>query len=400
MTKKLHIKDVDVAGRRVLTRVDFNVPLTDALEVADDTRIVAALPTIRHIVDGGGRAVLASHLGRPKGAVVPEMSLRPAAARLGRLIGRDVVMAPDCVGDSTERVVARMVDGDVLLLENLRYHSGETKNEPDFSRRLARLGDVFVNDAFGTAHRAHASTVGVTAYFEERAMGFLMEAELENLSRVTESPEKPYVAILGGAKVSDKIGVIDNLLPALDGLLIGGGMAFTFLRARGLEVGDSLVEDDRIETARRILEAARTEGKRLVLPTDVVVAKDVSAEAPHRVVAVDAIEPGWRGVDIGPETIAAFVEEIAQARTIVWNGPLGVFEIEAFATGTRAAAEAVAASTDGGAVSVVGGGDSARAVVSAGVADRMTHISTGGGASLMFLEGKPLPGVEALSDAR
>jgi phosphoglycerate kinase len=399
MTRKLHVRDIDVGGRRVLTRVDFNVPLKDDLSVADDMRIVAALPTIRRIVECGGRAVLASHLGRPKGKVVPEMSLKPAAARLGELLGTDVVMAPDCVGDTTEGVVARMSDGDVVLLENLRYHEGETKNEPDFARRLARLGDVYVNDAFGTAHRAHASTVGVTVHFEERAMGYLMEAELENLSRVTDHPEKPYVAILGGAKVSDKIGVIDNLLPALDGLLIGGGMAFTFLKAQGLEVGDSLVEDDRLPTARRIIETARSEGKRLVLPTDVVVAKGLSADVPHRTVAADGIEPGWRGVDIGPATIEAFIAEVASARTIVWNGPLGVFEVEPFAAGTNAVAEAVAESTDRGAVSVVGGGDSASAVASAGVADRITHISTGGGASLMFLEGKPLPGVEALSDA-
>jgi len=399
MTRKLNIRDIDVARKRVLTRVDFNVPLRDDRSVADDKRIVAALPTIRHIIEAGGRAVLASHLGRPKGAVVAGMSLGPAAVRLGELLERHVVMAPDCVGDTTEGVVARMSDGDVVLLENLRYHTGETRNEPDFARRLARLGDVYVNDAFGTAHRAHASTVGVTAYFEQRAMGYLMEAELENLSRVTEAPEKPYVVILGGAKVSDKIGVIDNLLPVLDGLVVGGGMAFTFLKAQGMEVGDSLVEDDRLETARRILEAAKSEGKRLLLPVDVVVAKDVSADVPHRLVPADGIEPGWRGVDIGPATIESFVAEIRAARTIVWNGPLGVFEIESFATGTNAVAEAVAESTDRGAVSVVGGGDSARAVAGAGVADRMTHISTGGGASLMFLEGKPLPGVEALSDA-
>ncbi len=400
MGRKLHIRDIDVAGMRVLTRVDFNVPLTDDQRVADDTRIVGALPTVRHIVDSGGRAVLASHLGRPKGTIVPEMSLRPAAARLAELLERDVVMAPDCVGDRTEGVVARMGDGDIVLLENLRYHFGETKNEPDFARRLARLGDVYVNDAFGTAHRAHASTVGVTAHFGVRAMAYLMETELENLSRVTEAPEKPYIAILGGAKVSDKIGVIDNLLPALDGLLVGGGMAFTFLKAQEMEVGDSLVEEDRLETARRILEATRSEGKRFLLPIDVVVAKDISADVPYRVVSVDEIEPGWRGVDIGPATIERFTEEVAGARTIIWNGPLGVFEVEAFATGTNAVAEAVAASTDRGAVSVVGGGDSARAVASAGVAERMTHISTGGGASLMFLEGRPLPGVEALSDAR
>ncbi len=400
MTQKLHVNDLAVEGRRVLTRVDFNVPLNDRGEITDDTRIRSALPTVRHIVDAGGKAVLASHLGRPKGELVDAMRLRPVAARLAELLGLGVTMAPDCVGDTAEGLVARMGNGDVLLLENLRFHRGETKNEPDFAFRLARMGDVYVDDAFGTAHRAHASTVGVTAHFEERAMGFLMENELRHLAQATESPEPPYVTILGGAKVSDKIGVIENLLPKVDTFLVGGGMAFTFLKAQGFAVGDSLLEEDRLETARAILEAARDAGKVITLPVDLVAAEDVEEGAASRVVSIeDGVPAGWKGVDIGPRTIEAFAAVVRDAKTIVWNGPLGVFEIEPFAEGTNAIAEAVAESTDAGATSIIGGGDSAAAIAKAGVADRLTHISTGGGASLMFLEGRPLPGVEALTDA-
>jgi phosphoglycerate kinase len=399
MHRKLHITDLDLTGKRVLTRVDFNVPLAPDGSVTDDTRITRALPTIRHIVESGGKVVLASHLGRPKGEVVRGMSLKPVAARLAKLLEREVVMGPDCVGDTTEGLAARMCNGDVLLLENLRFHAGETANERDFARRLARLGDVYVNDAFGTAHRAHASTVGVTQFFEQRAMGFLIETELINLSKATDNPRKPYVAILGGAKVSDKIGVIDNLLPKVDELLVGGGMAFTFLAAQGRGVGNSLLEEDRIETATALLAKAERLGKALVLPTDIVVADSVSEGATSKTVGVDNIEPGWYGVDIGPQTVDEFGRKIARAQTIVWNGPLGVFEIPAFAAGTLGVAQAVAARTDSGATSIVGGGDSASAVVAAGLEGRMTHISTGGGASLMFLEGKPLPAIEALSDA-
>jgi 3-phosphoglycerate kinase len=399
MYKKLHLRDVDVAGRRVLTRLDFNVPLTPDGKVADDTRIESALPTIRYIMDAGGRVVIASHLGRPKGVPNPSMSLRPAAGRLGELLGLEIVTAPDSVGDTTEGLVARMRDGDVLMLENLRFHSGETGNEKDFARRLSRMGDVYVNDAFGTAHRAHASTVGVTSFFETRAMGFLIENELLNLSKATEDPKHPYVAILGGAKVSDKIGVIDNLLPKVDSLLIGGGMAFTFLAAQGRGVGNSLLERDHIETASALLRKAEDEGKAIVLPTDVVVADAVEQGAAAKVVGIDGIETGWHGVDIGPQTIDEFRRKIARARTIVWNGPLGVFEIPAFSGGTVGVAHAVAERTDEGAISIVGGGDSASALASAGLAGRVTHISTGGGASLTFLEGRPLPAIEALSDA-
>jgi 3-phosphoglycerate kinase len=327
------------------------------------------------------------------------MSLKPAATRLSELLGREVVMAPDCVGDTTEGLAARMGAGEVLVLENLRFHAGETKNESDFARRLGRLGDVYVNDAFGTAHRAHASTVGVTEFFDRRAMGFLIETELKNLAKATDDPKTPYVAILGGAKVSDKIGVIDNLLPKVDELLVGGGMAFTFLAAQGKGVGDSLLERDRMETAAELLRKAEEMDKALVLPTDIVVADAVAEGATSKVVEVDAIEPGWHGVDVGPQTIDEFARKIARAQTIAWNGPLGVFEIPEFATGTLGVAAAVAARTDEGAISIIGGGDSAAAVVAAGLEDRVSHISTGGGASLRFLEGKPLPAIEALTDA-
>jgi phosphoglycerate kinase len=399
MYRKLHVTDLELAGKRVLTRVDFNVPLTPDGAVGDDTRIRRALPTIRRIIESGGRTVLASHLGRPKGQIVGSLSLKPVAARLAELLGRQVVMAPDCVGDTTEGLTARMSNGDVMLLENLRFHGGETKNESDFARRLGHLGDLFVNDAFGTAHRSHASTVGVTKFFDQRAMGLLIETELLNLSKATDEPALPYIAILGGAKVSDKIGVIDNLLPKVDGLLVGGGMAFTFLAAQGKGVGASLLEKDRIDTATALLEKAAELGKAIVLPSDVVVADSVSEDATSQVVGVDHIEPGWHGVDIGPQTVDEFRRKIARAQTIVWNGPLGVFEIAAFAAGTLGVAQAVAARTDEGAVSIVGGGDSAAAIVASGLEGHITHISTGGGASLMFLEGKPLPAIVALSNA-
>ena len=399
MYRKLHVTDLELAGKRVLTRVDFNVPLTPDGAVGDDTRIRRALPTIRRIIESGGRTVLASHLGRPKGQIVRSLSLKPVAARLAELLGRQVLMAPDCVGDTTEGLTVRMGDGDVMLLENLRFHGGETKNEGDFARRLGHVGDIFVNDAFGAAHRSHASTVGVTKFFDQRAMGLLIETELLNLSKATDEPAKPYIAILGGAKVSDKIGVIDNLLPKVDGLLIGGGMAFTFLAAQGKGVGASLLEEDRIDTATALLKKAEELGKAIVLPSDVVVADSISENATSRVVGVDHIEPGSYGVDIGPQTVDEFRRKIARAQTIVWNGPLGVFEIAAFASGTLGIAQAVAARTDEGAVSIVGGGDSASAIVSSGLEGHITHISTGGGASLMFLEGKPLPAIEALSDA-
>ncbi|MBD3348604.1 MAG: phosphoglycerate kinase [Candidatus Eisenbacteria bacterium] len=397
MSNKLHVRDLEVGGNRVLTRVDFNVPLKNG-SITDDTRIRSALPTISSIVDRGGRAVLMSHLGRPGGEAVESLRMRPVGERLSELLQRRVEVAPDCVGPEAESAVSGLADGDVVLLENLRFHAEEKKNEPGFSKELASHGDLYVNDAFGTAHRAHASTVGAAELFDRRAMGFLMEKELENLSRVTGAPAEPYIAILGGAKVSDKIGVIENLLPKVDGLLVGGGMAFTFLRARGGEVGDSLLEEDKVEVARQLIERADALDKVFMFPVDVLIAPGLEGDDEPTEAPAHAIPEGKQGLDIGPATVEAFRAQIARARTIVWNGPMGVFEDPRFAGGTEAIARAVADRTDGGAFSVIGGGDSAAAVAAAGVADRVSHISTGGGASLEFLEGKELPAVAALSE--
>ncbi len=387
------IRDVDVAGRRVLVRVDFNVPL-DGGRVVDDRRIREALPTIQELRRRGARVILASHLGRPDGAVVEGLRLDPVARRLGELLGTPVRKLADCIGPEVERAVAEMRDGDVVLLENLRFHPGEEANDPEFARALASLADLFVNDAFGTAHRAHASTVGVTRYLPAVA-GLLMDKELSFLSRALEDPRRPFVAILGGKKVSDKIGVIRNLLGRADALLIGGAMAYTFLRARGYGVGASLYEADRLDLARSLLEEAARRRVPVLLPEDVVVADRFAPDAAHRVVPAEAIPDGWMGMDIGPQTAAAFSRVVGTAGTVVWNGPLGVCEFPPFAAGTRAVAEAVAAS---GAVTIVGGGDTAAALQQMGLADRISHISTGGGASLEFLEGKVLPGVAALLD--
>jgi len=397
VNRKLHVKDLDVGGSRVLTRVDFNVPLKDG-RITDDTRIRSALPTIRSIVERGGRAVLMSHLGRPKGEPSEALRMRPVGERLSEVLGRPVAVAPDCVGPEAEETVRALADGDVVLLENLRFHAEEKKNDPGFAAKLAGLGDLYVNDAFGTAHRAHASTVGAALHFESRALGFLMEAELEALSRVTDSPTAPYIAILGGAKVSDKIGVIENLMPKTDGLLVGGGMGFTFLKARGGQVGDSLLEEDSVDLAREILDRAAASGKEFLLPTDVLAAPGLGGDEQPRRLPSDEIPSGMQGLDIGPATVGAFAERIGQANTIVWNGPMGVFEDPRFSGGTFAVATAVADRTALGAFSVVGGGDSAAAVKQAGLADRVSHVSTGGGASLEFLEGKELPAVAALSD--
>jgi len=392
---KLSIADLDLAGKRVLIRVDFNVPLNDRQEVTDDTRIRAALPTIRYALDKGAKVLLVSHLGRPKGKVVPAMSLAPVARRLSDLLGRTVGMAPDCIGAAGAAAAAKLSAGQVLMLENCRFHAGDEKNDEATSRALAALCDVFVNDAFGAAHRAHASTVGVTKFVPVSAAGFLMAKELEYLGRAVTNPDRPFVAILGGAKVSDKIGVLKNLVTKVDVLLVGGGMAYTFLKAQGLEIGGSLLEADKLDVAREVLAAARAKGATFMLPMDHVIARKVAADAETRTADSTAIPAGWMGLDIGPKARQAFATAIRGAKTVVWNGPMGVFEMAPFREGTFAVARAIAES---GATSIVGGGDSVAAVTQAGLADRMTHISTGGGASLEFLEGIELPGVAALTD--
>ncbi|MBN1248596.1 MAG: phosphoglycerate kinase [Anaerolineae bacterium] len=388
MDKKT-VRDVDLKGKRVLMRADFNVPL-DGTTITDDTRIQAALPTIRYILDQGASLILMSHLGRPKG-VTPSLSLKPVADRLSELLDKPVKMAPDLVGDEVEAMAAGLQPGDVMLLENTRFYGGETKNDPELSAKLAALGDIFVNDAFGTAHRAHASTVGVTEKLHAVA-GFLIEKEITFLGKAVSDPDSPYVVILGGAKVSDKIGVIENMLQKADTILIGGGMANTFFKAQGLEMGDSLVEDDVLDTATELMTKAA--GK-IVLPVDAVVADAFDNDAHHKVVAVNAVEPGWRILDIGPQTVELFRRTLQSAKTVAWNGPMGVFEMSNFAKGTFAIAETLAKLD---AVTIIGGGDSASAVAKAGVEDQVSHVSTGGGASLEFLEGKELPGIAALDD--
>jgi phosphoglycerate kinase len=391
MNKKT-IRSLDVAGKRVLVRVDFNVPIKDGA-VSDDTRIRAALPTIRYLIDRGAKVILMSHLGRPKGGPDPKFSLSPAATRLSELLGKPVGMVPDCVGAVVEERVAALQPGDMLLLENVRFHAEEEKNDPAFAAHLARLGDVYVNDAFGSAHRAHASTEAVARLLPVAVAGFLMEAEIDYLSRALEAPERPFVAILGGAKISDKVNVIEHLLTKVDRLLIGGGMANTFFKAQGHAMGDSLVEDAALDTARSLMANA---AERLMLPVDLVIADKFDATAEWQHVPVGPIPAGWRAMDISRQTVQLFAAEIARAKMIVWNGPMGVFEFPRFAEGTNAIARAVA---DAQATSIVGGGDSVAAIQQAGVADRITHISTGGGASLEFLEGRTLPGVAALNDA-
>ncbi len=415
MNKKT-VRDVDLRGKRVLMRVDFNVPL-DGTTVTDDTRIRAALPTIEHVLGEGASLVLMSHCGRPKGAVKPELSLRPAATRLSELLGKDVAFAPDCIGETVEAMAAALLPGDVLVLENLRFHpeeegkvkladdatdeekaaaKAEMKTRQDaFAQQLAKLGDVYVNDAFGTAHRAHASMAVVTAHFEDCVAGFLLEKEIKYLGQAVASPEHPFVAIIGGAKISGKIDVLKNLADKVDVILVGGGMVYTFYRALGIPIGASLVEDERVAMAKETLDELARKGVKLVLPIDHVVADAFSADATAKVVGEKDIEAGWMALDIGPETITDFSALVSTAKTVVWNGPMGCFEMEPFAEGTMAVCKAVA---DADCVSIIGGGDSVSAVNKSGLASNMTHISTGGGASLEFLEGKELPGIAALSD--
>jgi phosphoglycerate kinase len=400
---KLSIQDLNLDGQRVFMRVDFNIPLNEDCRVSDDTRIRETLPTIEYALRKGARLILASHLGRPKGKFNAKMSLRPAAERLRILLdeelgrGCNVGFAPDCIGLAAEEMAHKLEKSQTLLLENLRFHAEEEANDEQFSHKLAALADVYVNDAFGTAHRAHASTVGITRFVGKAAAGLLMQKELEYLGKATTNPEKPFVAIIGGAKVSDKIDVIRNLLSKVDALLIGGAMAYTFLKAQGKQVGKSLVEEDKLELAQQLLQEAQSKNVRLLLPSDNVVAEKIDASAQTRIVKSEqGIQAEQIGLDIGPETIAAFSKEIAGAKTIVWNGPMGVFEVAPFAKGTMKIAEAISANR--GATSIVGGGDSVAAVHQSGLANKITHISTGGGASLEFLEGKKLPGVEALTD--
>jgi phosphoglycerate kinase len=395
---KLSIRDLELSGKRIFVRVDFNVPLEKG-HVADDTRIRETLPTLKLARERGARLVLASHLGRPKGKPDAKYSLRPAAGKLADLLGASVEFAADCVGAEPETKSRALANGSILLLENVRYHREEEANDEAFSRQLAALCDgLFVCDAFGSAHRAHASVVGITRFVRQSAAGLLMERELSYLGKTLSAPERPFVAVLGGAKVSDKIEVVENLMKIADAMLIGGGMAYTFFKARGIAAGKSIVEAEKIELASRVLSDAQGRNFRLLLPTDHVVGAEFRADTQKRTVAVGEMPDGWMGLDIGPKTVQRFSEEIARAKTIVWNGPMGVFEMPAFANGTLEIAKAIAAATERGATSIVGGGDSVAAVQQAGLADKVSHISTGGGASLEFLAGKKLPGVEALTD--
>ena len=396
--KKLTINDLNLKDKKVLVRVDFNVPLDENLNVTDDIRIVSSLPTIKKIISDGGKAILMSHLGRPKGKVNPKYSLKPAAEKLAELLDKNVVLAPDCIGEEVKKIVNNMKPGDVVLLENLRFHQEEEKNDAGFAKQLSELGDIYINDAFGSAHRAHASTEGVRKYIDKCAAGYLMQKELEYLGGAVSSPKKPYCAILGGAKISGKIDVINNLLDKVDTMLIGGGMAFTFFKAQGKEIGKSLLEEEKLELAKELLNKVKGMNVRFLLPIDVVVADEFKNDSPSETVSIDNVASAKMGLDIGPETIKLFKDEIIKSKTIVWNGPMGVFEMPNFAKGTFEIAEALAKATANGAITVVGGGDSSAAISKAGLEDKVSHVSTGGGASLEFLEGKTLPGVAALTD--
>lgn len=393
MNKKT-VKDIDLKGKKVFVRCDFNVPMDENQNITDNTRIVAALPTIKYLLEQNCKLVLASHLGRPKGEFKPEFSLAPVAKELSKLLGQEVIMAKDVIGEDTCEKAANLKEGEILLLENVRFHKEETDNDPEFCKKLASMAEVYVNDAFGTAHRAHASTTGIASYLPA-VSGFLIEKELKFLGNAVNNPERPFVAILGGAKVSDKIGVIDSLLEKVDILMIGGGMAYTFFKAQGYEVGNSICEMDKLDLAKEAIEKAKQKGVKFMLPVDTKVGKEFKPDTESKIVSYKEIPSDWEGFDIGPETIKMFEEELRKAKTVVWNGPLGLFEFDQFAIGTNAIAKVL---SEIDATTIIGGGDSAAAVKKAELEDKMTHISTGGGASLEFLEGKKLPGIEALMD--
>ena len=396
MNKKT-IKDVDVKGKKVFCRVDFNVPMDENQNITNDTRIRATLPTINYLLENGAAVILACHVGRPTEEREPKFSTKPVQARLAELLGKEVKWAPDCVGPDAEKAAKDLKPGEVLLLENLRYHKQEKKNDPEFAKQLASLADIAVDDAFGVSHRAHASNVGVTKYLETVA-GFLMEKEINYIGKTLEDPKRPFVAIIGGAKVSDKIGVISNMIDKVDTIIIGGGMAHTFDAAKGLPIGDSLCEPEKYDLARELLKKAEDKGVKVVLPLDVVVANKFAADAEHKTVDVDKVEDGWQALDSGVKTSEEYTKALAGAKTVIWNGPMGVFEFDAFAKGTEAVAKAVAKATEEGAVSIVGGGDSIAALKKTGLSDKISHISTGGGATLEFLEGKVLPGIDAIAN--
>lgn len=392
MNKK-SIKDIDVKGKRVFCRVDFNVPMQNGV-ITDDTRVRAALPTIQHLMDQGAKVILASHMGRPKGQAVEELRLTPVAKKLSELLGKEVAKADEAYGEAVEAQIAKMNDGDVLLLENVRFYPGEEKNDPELAKAFANLADIFVNDAFGAAHRAHASTEGIAKYIPA-VSGFLMQKELDVLGKAMSNPERPFTAIIGGAKVKDKIGVIENLLDKVDNLIIGGGLAYTFIKARGYEIGTSLLEEDKIDLAKSFMKQAEEKGVKFYMPIDAVIAPEFGENVESKVVDIDSIPADWMSLDIGPKTAALYADVIKNSKLVIWNGPMGVFEFDKFANGTKAVAQALA---DSDAYSVVGGGDSAAAAEKFELADKMSHISTGGGASLEFIEGKELPGVVALND--
>lgn len=401
MAKKAlaNLTAADVAGKRVLVRADFNVPLDDAGNITDDTRIRAALPTIQDLTGKGAKVILTSHFGRPKGKVVDSMRLTPVAKRLSEKLGQDVIKCDDCIGDDVAAKIAAMENGQVALLENVRFYEGETANDPEFAKQLAANADLYVNDAFGTAHRAHASTAGVTEYLSPSVAGYLIEKELKYLQSALDNPQRPLAAIVGGSKVSSKIGVIETLLDKVDKIFIGGGMIFTFFKARGLSVGSSLVEEDKLDLAKALEAKAKEKGVEFLLPTDVVIADKFAADANTQTVSVENIPDGWMGLDIGPDSVKTFQAALADCKSVIWNGPMGVFEMDKFAKGTEAIATTLAGLTDSGCITIIGGGDSVAAVEKVGLAEKMSHISTGGGASLELLEGKTLPGIAALDDA-